>query len=85
MIKERKNAGRCWGGKRKAAQQNKKKTNSGNKSEGTGEERKTKKILSEDHTILTKKTFQNNERKFYQQAERECTKTYLQPNDKETK
>ena len=37
----------------------------GNKSEGIGGRRKTKKIRRQDQTIQTKKTFRNNERKLY--------------------
>ena len=45
------------------------------KSEGIGEERKTKKIPR----YRQDGTFQNNERKFHQLVEGECTKTYQQP------
>ena len=47
-------------------------TTRGNKSEGADERRKTKKILRQDQ-YKEKRTFQNNERKFYQQVGEEFT------------
>ena len=45
-------------------------TTLGNKPESTGERRKIKKQYRQN------RTFQNNERKFYQQVERDDTNTY---------
>ena len=62
----------------------------GNKPEGTGERSKTKMISRRDLKTKQKKnkknrTFQNSEKKFYHQVGGECTNTYQQPDDKETK
>ena len=55
----------------------------GNKSERSGERRKTKKIPRQDQTMQIKETFQNNERKICQLVRRECMKTFQQPGVKQ--
>ena len=67
--------------KRKGNMRKNNNTTRGNKPESTGERMKIKKVSSNDKTIQTKYTFQNNERKFYQQLGDE-TKTYQQPMQK---
>ena len=56
-----------------------------NKSEGTGDRKKIKK-RNQDRIIQFRQNgaFQNNE-KIFQQEDRECSKTYQEPYDKETK
>ena len=83
MIRQWKNTGTHRIEKRNATQV--KQTNRENKSEVTDERRKTKRYRHKIKRYRQKKTFQNHERKFYQQAKGECTKTCQQPDNKETK
>ena len=55
----------------------------GNKPEGIGERRKTKKILKQDKTIPTKQDIPKQRK--YILGEGECVKTYQQLDDKEAK
>ena len=48
MLRQKKNARMYWDEKRKATELKKNNTTQGNKSEGTGKRRKTKKIPRED-------------------------------------
>ena len=57
-----------------------------NKSKYFDERRKTQTVPRQSQTVLTKKrTFQNNERKFYQLVSGEYSRTNQQPGSKETK
>ena len=85
-YKTEENAGICRDKKEKSNSTSK--TNNStwrNKSEGTGERRKIKKISRQDKTIQTKQNIPKQQQKFYQQVGVKCTNTYQQPDDKETK
>ena len=84
IIEQRKNAGTCRDQKR--GRNTKRKDNNttwGNKLESSGERRKIKEIPTKDKTIQNR-TFQNSERKFYQQLRGDHTKTYQWPDARET-
>ena len=60
-------------------------TTQANKSEGTSEKWKTKKIPRQDETIQTKQDIAKQRKKIYQQIGGEFTNTYQQLDDKERK
>ena len=72
-----------WDEKRKNNTSKTSNTSQRNKSEGTSERKKTKKISRQEEIIQTKKDIPKRQKKFCLQAE--CTKTYKQPDDKESK
>ena len=78
MIKQRKDAKTCGDKKRKGKTRKNNYTTWGNKPESTGERKKIKNISSKGKAIQNR-TFQNNEKKFYLQMQRDDTKTYQQP------
>ena len=80
MIREKKNM-RCKDKDEKGS----KDTTRWDKLDGTGKRRKTKKIPKQDQTIHQKRTFQNNERKFYEQLGRERAKTVHEKDAREAK
>ena len=79
MLKQTKKAKICWDEKEK--KNNTFKTNDatqGNKSEGTGERKKTKKISRQGKTIQMKQNIPK-QKEIYHQVGLECAKTYQQP------
>ena len=75
-----------FGRKEKSNTTNKTKDKTGgNKPEGTSERRKMKKISRQNKTIQTKEDIPQQRKIFYQQIKGECTKTYQQPDNEETK
>ena len=76
MIKQRKEAETCIDKKDKTTQEY--------KPECTGERRKIKRYRQRSKQCRQNRTFQNNERNFYQQLGGDDTKTYQQPDARET-
>ena len=75
---------RRWNMQRRKGKGNTRKNNNttwGNKPESTGKKGRLKKYRQR---VKQNSTFQNNERKFYQQVGGDDTKTYQQPDARET-
>ena len=84
-IRQRKNIRICWDEKKKSNASKTKNATRGNKVEGTGERRKTKKTSRQDKTIQTKQDIPKQREKILPASRGECMNTYQQPDDKETK
>ena len=75
---------RRWNKREKGTGNMGKNTTWGNKPDSTAQRKKIKEISTKSKTTQKNRTFQNNERKFYQQLGGSDTKTYQQLDIKET-
>ena len=85
MIKQRKSAGTFWNKKRKATQEKMSIKLEETNQKVVAKDGRLKRYRDEVKQHRQNRTFQNNERKFYQQIGGDGTKTYQQPDTKGTK